>query len=153
MFMESYNAFLILLEWLSIIFIIATQKNRSVEEILFDHTHEPMGTGIISGIKSNEKVYRRADLLIYKAFILSVILMALYQSCVLYLYSQNSIYGGNMQIGRDIFFISVWILTYLTLVYLMKRYHVYEYNRTKKQIHLTFIIYLIVMLADLFVWI
>ena len=40
---ETSINYMLLVEWHSMLFIIQTQKNRPIEEILYDHENEQMG--------------------------------------------------------------------------------------------------------------
>ena len=123
------------------LFLILTQKNRPVEEILADHENEPMSTSILQGIRSKQKIYRRAEIVMQRIFIGVLIFVLFYLVTASCLFCIGSIRSAYMLVS---FFslASIDILViYVMLNVLMKRLHHFEYQRTKKSMFLQFVMF------------
>ena len=137
------------MEWHSMLFIILTQKNRPVQEILADHENEPMSTNILQGIRCKQKIYRRAEIAMRNLFRGLLIFVFFYLLTSSYLFFIGSIYSAYML--AILFSVASFdiLVIYAMLNVLMKRLHHFEYQRTKKSMFLQFVMFQLVCVMNI----
>ena len=141
---ENLNILVHLMEWHSMLFIILTQKNRPVQEILADHENEPMSTNILQGIRCKQKIYRRAEIALMRIFKGLTVFIIVYHLVASIFWIMGSVYASYM-----LFFISFVACLDIAVIYsilnpLMMRLHHFEYQRTKKSMFLQFVLFQVV---------
>lgn len=119
-------------EWIAMIYIILTQRNRPLERILNDFEREPMDEPVWRAVLAHKLNYRKCEFLLQRIF-----------NCFLLFFNFFAI--GLLAVGMDqeiqimikIFliinaiFIAILSLSFISVYCLMLRYHRYEFKRTK----------------------
>ena len=108
-----------------------------------------MSTTLVEGIRSKQKLYRRAEIAMGNFFKGLLIFMVLYFLTAYFLFFIGSIYSAYML--AIIFSVaSIDILAiYVMLNVLMKRLHHFEYQRTKKSMFLQFVMFQVVCVMNI----
>ena len=132
--MLTYNQ---LVEYFAILYMIATQKNRNINEILYDFNHEPMG----QRISKDQVSYRRKELKWIKFFhhleTLLIIFLLFNYFAMCFLYELDStdfpLYYLPIAIQYEVnFILTIFCFVFLSkLMYSMFKLHRQEFQRVK----------------------
>ena len=128
--MELWDTIFILqlYEWYAMLYIIKTQKDRNIGEIYFDHNNEDIHRTTEDAYQVN---YRRKEMRIQRGFNLVLAVVLAGTTCLNVLFHWSDKW--------TIYFIVIYgsagillIFLYMRINYVMKNFHWYEYERTKR---------------------
>ena len=128
-----FNFYLIIIELNSMLCVIITQRNRPIEELLYDYENEPMQVNILEGLRKNQRVHRRVERIWYMITQVLTIILSVFSIVGSVFYYVDQIVTLYMVISLNSLYFLLLICAGLRLIYLMRKYHNYEYHRTKKQ--------------------
>lgn len=119
-------------EWLAMIVLIQTQKDKSLGEILYDHNCENINEPLsFEELRSAQRVSRRREIILKRVFqVLTVVLsivLVFFQVSVDILYELQLWYSGFV---AAIFF--ALLVSFSVIFSLMHRYHNFEFRKNRK---------------------
>lgn len=115
-------------EWIAMVYIIITQKSRTIEEIYFDHSHEK----ITHRLEANDKLkFRRREVRIKWVFIFLnyLVLPGIF---VISFFGDST---GNYKIKYAIIYSitsAIFTFSFSVTFYLLNKYHKLEFERQRK---------------------
>ena len=130
-------------EWMAILYLIRTQKDRRVEEILHDHETENIllpsklfrlsrpVTNALGKITTEQKTYRRNEIKLQTSFRYATFAGVLVVVLWLGLFVSNNVISLYYYLLVNVLACGYELLLFVTLHYIMMKYHNYEYERTK----------------------
>ena len=129
-FMKHFIIFLQILEWYSMIYLIKTQKDRLVEEILWDHNAEHLESSSREGTITHQQLrYRKDEVLLKRKFIISGIFctcIVLSIGCSLYIFKLPEL----SFVLTGVYFIEMmtFLIVWIKVESWMKNLHRLEYE-------------------------
>lgn len=113
------------------IFIIFTQKNRPVEEILFDHNHEDMNANVVVSLWKGQKAYRKSEILCLRIIQSMSCVLIIWAICRLLSVYPDCFTIWNLMSYTVILYIfqASLLAAYCILAYLLRKYHMFEYKK------------------------
>lgn len=134
-------------EWAAMLYIIRTQRKRSVNQILYEHGAENVSHSIKFSLKKkafkqDNLTYRRKERLMGILFVaLSVLLVVL--NAILPALQALGIISMNIMLSifaLQLLILQLCIFLFFSLImFNMHKYHRYEYDKNKKQFSIFFI--------------
>lgn len=110
-----------------------------------------MNQNLFCGLRSHQKVYRRRERFCYYAFkvlLLLVCLMAIVNSVF---YLDNKIISMYLLGWLNVVFLGLLLLHGLWLIYLMRRYHHFEYIKARSQIIMQLVLFSLIVFTNIFI--
>jgi hypothetical protein len=131
-------------EWQSMVYIITTQKRRSLEQILYDHETEIVRDSLIgnmSKIFNKEQIsYRNKEIVLRRIQRLSAVVVSILVLVFAILFLLNISFSIILFGFLYVFMLLFLSFNFFKLTYLMSKYHSFEYKRSKTSVNLSFVL-------------
>ena len=119
-------------EWVAMIMLILTQKDKSLGEILYDHNYEDMSERLtLQQLKTSQRVSRRRELFLKSVFQI----VAIVCTAILFFFQFCIDFFGRFYLGYLVYILILYLglcLSFATIFHLMNKYHHYEFHKNRK---------------------
>lgn len=122
-------------EWAAMYYIMNTQHHRTVNQILYEHNAENMNDRS-EGINYRKNEIRIANVFMGFTAVFTIVFLVVFYNFV-FLWKEWSIWGVGIIYVVQAMLVSLF---FFILMFHMRKYHRYEYNRVKRQMLFYFLL-------------